>query len=258
MKEIVVSLLFALLTVPQVFARSTYQEENYVDDEEENVYASPSKNTYGSSSSSTYAPVETPTEYRNSFFWRITSGLNIEFGNIYKENDRYKEMADFSAAGETFSLQMGANFKRLFAIYFGSDFTMGSGSYCPYYDECRDATHYKFNFNIGTLLYPFRSVPVMRGINVGASLGFEGDFLNVQSPRYSDETDIAMDSPGFALKTEIGYAWNVSRRISIGIEFNFTFNFLIPLEEEDDLFGEDTYSEPEAYSIGILFNIMRR
>lgn len=251
MKKFIAVFLFALLAMPQAFARSTYQVENY-EDEEENVYA-PAKKT-------TYATVNASTEYRSGFFWRMTTGLNIDFGNVWKESYRYKETADFFVTGESFSFQIGANLKRLYALYFGLDFVVGAGDYCLYgYDDlCLDADQFKFNVNVGTLLYPFRSVPVLRGVNFGASVGFEGEFITVPSTRYRDETDMALDLPGVAVKTELGYTWDVSRRISLGVEFNFTFNFLISLNEEDDRLGEDTDISAEAYSIGILFNIMHR
>ncbi|MCQ2091887.1 MAG: hypothetical protein MJY85_04335 [Fibrobacter sp.] len=257
MKKIAIVLLLAM---QQAFAGSTYSTEGYgyeeveenVDDSEESVYGTVHKKTYVTENAS--------NEYRSGFFWRMTTGLNIDFGDVWKESYKSKEAADFSVAGDIFSFQIGANLKRLYALYFGVDFAVGSGDYCFYsYDDgCLEADLFKFNVNVGTLLYPFRSVPVLRGVNFGASVGFEGEFITVPSTRYRDETDMALDLPGVALKTELGYTWDVSRRISLGVEFNFTFNFLISLNEEDDRLGEDTDVSAEAYSIGILFNIMHR
>ncbi|MCF0221150.1 MAG: hypothetical protein HUK19_02540 [Fibrobacter sp.] len=246
MKKLAIAILFALTAVPQVFAYSEYSVFSVEGSE--------------NSSGKSYSSQSKSLNLANSFFWRLTTGINIENGEIYREGDDRgeQEWADFSALGDAWSLQFGINFKRFFALYFGTDFVLGTGSYCPELGSCRDASHYKFNFNLGTLFYPFRSTSVMKGVNFGASLGFEGEFFDVESLEYSDETDMLVDNPGIALKTEIGYTWDVSRRISLGIEFNFTLNLLFDIFEYDDVFGEDTYKEASAYSIGILFNLMRR
>lgn len=250
MKKIVVSLLFALLAVPQVFANA-YSSDEYDDEEEESVYETPRENAYSA--------VETPTEFRNSFFWRIIDGLNLEYGNVFKDGDKGKEWADFNAYGEALSVQVGANFKRLFAVFFATDFIVGNANYCPNDEECLEGDFYKFDIGVGSLVYPFREVPVLNGVNFGVSVGFECEFLSVQSREYEDETDMAVYHPGAAFKFELGYSWDVFKRVSLGLEFNFTYNLLATLADQyDDCFGEDTYASVDAYSIGILLNVMRR
>lgn len=60
--------------------------------------------------------------------------------------------------GPIAELDVGVNFKRLFALYGNLTFRFFDGDYCVDSDYCRDSDSEGMLFGVGALLYPFRDI----------------------------------------------------------------------------------------------------
>ncbi|MCQ2091886.1 MAG: hypothetical protein MJY85_04330 [Fibrobacter sp.] len=188
----------------------------------------------------TLSQAATDTDHRSSLYLR--SSLGTSFDNVVKDFDYI--YGDFSGTSETIEFDLGINIRHIMAIYWGIDFSAGSGSweYSRYYKDA-DASHYTFNLNLlGVSFYPFRSSK-LRGFLFGVSFGFGGEFVN------DDENETYIDEPVWNTRLEIGHVWDVSRRISLGVTSQLTLKSFL---------GDYDNGEFSAYSLGLEFTVMRR
>lgn len=216
MKNILIALLLVLAVAPQVFARGHRSD----------------------------APTQ-DTEYRSAFFLRATQGYST-FG-IEQEYDIGTESLD--AYTVDLELDLGISIRRLFALYAGADFSSGSGSIS--YNTSKNTSDYditliKFGMDLGVVLYPFRSVPVLRGAMFGTGFGFGGTFAN-----YVDyDENQPVDNFTLTWKFELGYLWNVGRKVSLGVVSNVKVALLAGAGEDEEAMT--------GTSVGIAFTVMRR
>lgn len=232
MKKLMMAVLLAAVAVSQSFAKTTYS-----------VFESA-----GTAENASYVDNKSDNGFRSSFFWRANTGFSSEFFEIYHETNSSSYTGEYSGIGEYVSAEFGVNFKRLFAVFFGMDFTIGSGDFCVR-SSCYDASLSKFDINLGTLFYPFRSSSALKGLNFGSTIGFVGEFITLDR----DNENVA-DEPGISLKFEVGYVWDVTRRISLGVEFYYTINAMFSTEDYDYY----EYEESSGATVGLLFTVMRR
>lgn len=218
MKKIIFALLFVLAVAPQVFARGYRSDAT----------------TQG-------------TEYRSAFFMRATQGYSTFSIEEEYEYDIGTESLD--AYTVDLELDLGISIRRLFALYVGADFSSGSGSISyntSKYTSDYDITLIKFGMDLGVVLYPFRSVPVLRGAMFGTGFGFGGTFAN-----YVDyDENQPVDNFTLTWKFELGYLWNVGRKVSLGVVSNVKVALLAGAGED----GESL----TGTSVGIAFTVMRR
>lgn len=212
-KKIIFALLFVLAVAPQAFARGHRSEAATQD-----------------------------TEYRSAFFMRATQGYST-FGIDYESG------ANLDAYTVDLELDLGFSIKRLFALYAGADFSSGSGdiSYrVSNFSTESEIGLLKGGMDFGILLYPFRSVPVLRGATFGTGFSFGATYAYHTN---SDENQF-LDNFTVTWKFELGYLWNVGRKVSLGVVTNVKVAILAGAgEDEESLTGA---------SVGIAFTVMRR
>lgn len=177
-------------------------------------------------------------KHRNSFFLRATSG--------YISDD----IDSFEGDGPNIDLEMGFNIHRIVAIYGGLDAAYGTGSITGYSDDY-DASFFYINGNLGVLITPFRSVPILRGTLFGLEVGLGGESVFLTE---SDDDDVYVDDAAVFFKFELGYTWGVSRRIDLGVVFYVTAKEFLSTDSD----YEYDYEPEDGVTIGLAFTIMRR
>lgn len=246
MKKIALALFFALLAVPQVFAESIYSKDARV------AYAAdPNSLTMG-----------------NTIFLRGNLGLDIELFDFYFNKEGYETSyhGELTGVGPIGELDIGVNFKRLFALYGNFTFKFFDGDYCVDSDYCRDSDSFGLLFGAGALLYPFRDIDGLKHLNFGVNTGFGMTFVSE-----NDSTETIWDIIGisledkeepptivqnlfFYLTLEAGFMWDLARRFTASVNGFFTLHLI-------DGVDVNHYEECRNFSnfaFGIKFSVMRR
>lgn len=193
--------------------------------------------------------------YGNSFF--VQGSVGPSYHNIEVSDEYYGYDGEFEASCLFLSLKLGMNFKNVFALYGGVDYSQGSGDWInnKSYDGEENASFFTLNINVGSVFYPFRSSELLNGYFFGFSIGLGGTDLNYKDENGSN-ADMIFSDGCFFFKLNTGYTWNISPRWNVGFETFVSIESY--LDNEDGGYYSDDYHYVEGYTFGLNFTFMRR
>lgn len=187
---------------------------------------------------------------RNSFFMQFNTG--VWFHHIEGEYDGGYDEFSLDNTALSFTANFGVNFRRMFALYLGMNVFTGGGDMS--FD--RVSNEYKtefwgFDIHIGALYFPFRKSPGMEGMYFGLELGLGMSVSEFVYGHYDYDEDISEEEQ--ILKLKMGYAWNLSERMALGIESHLAFN-----EYPTSGTRYDDFYDFSGYSVGFSVTFIRR
>lgn len=242
MKKYLFSVLFAVFA----FSQTAFAELFGSYDESE-----------GSDYSEPEPPPPPPMDFDNSIFVSVNAGYAyLGMDGTYGIEDSEDEDSDvkdvaFSGAGMAMDVNAGLNILRLFAVYVGAGFKVGSGSFDVGDDTEKSYTEVAFSYYAGFAAYPFRSNRFLKGMYGALEVGN----LNFDVYRSKKVLKNPVDDNFYNFRIKFGYVFDISRRLSLGLT---TYLELGAADSSKDIDEAEEFNEPQPYSLGVLFTFMRR
>ncbi len=242
MKNIYVSILFALTVLTQVAFAEIYQTtyDGYDYDYQDRDTARIEKET------------DDTISFASSVFVNANLGyINQGMDGIY-DLDSSSLDAHYSAPGVEFSVALGMNCARLFAIYvgFGLRSSWGEWEIEKHEENEKDFSAFAYSYYIGAMAYPFRSRPGLRGVFGAMEVGNIHHSVSGKSKAMSNPVDRNF----YDLKLKVGYAFDANPHLAFGV----TAFMELSSADEIDEYKEKQLKDMSAYTLGVLFTIIRR
>lgn len=242
MKKVLLTVLFALSAFSQMAFAELYHTV-YEDQEYGEPLPPPPP-----------PPPPEPISFDNSIFVNVTAGYGLI--GMYGFYDDVE--LSFESTGMVMDVNFGLNIKRLFAIYAGAGFKVGSGDWEDF-DDGKDPIDIKetgYNvvglaYYLGVCVYPFREKRWLKGMFGAIEVG------NINYDVYRSRKKVMsnpVNTDFYSLRLKYGYVFDVSRHISLGLTTYLELSDVGSVTE----YKEDEVKDASAYSLGVMFTFMRR
>lgn len=195
---------------------------------------------------------EDTISFDNSIFVNASLGYLTQGMDGYYTPDTTDLEAHFDGSGFDFSVSVGLNWARLFAVYvgFGLRSAWGDWSIEDVDEDEKKFTDFAYSYYIGGMAYPFRDRPGLRELFGGLEIGNIHHSVTGKSKKF----DKPVDRDFFNLKLKVGYAFDLTPHLALGLTTYVELSDAGAIEE----YGEKELTEMSAYSLGVLFTIIRR
>lgn len=243
MKNIFVFVLFALTALTQVAFAEIYQTH----------YDGYDYDYHDRDSAVVDTKIEDDTiSFASSVFVNANLGyVNQGMDGVYRPDTTGLD-SHFGGTGVDFSVAVGMNCARLFAIYVGFGLRSAWGDWNIEKTDAdeTDFADFAYTYYFGAMAYPFRSRPGLRGIFGGMEIGNIHHSVTGTSKKF----DKPVDRNFYDLKLKVGYAFDVTPHLAFGVTAFMELSGADEIEE----YKEKELKDMSAYSLGVLFTVIRR